>query len=225
MIHEGFCPELILWDLDGTLVDSSEDLVRATNEAMRTLGYPDVDKEHFARMVGNGVRYLVGAALPAETRDLEREKAIDIFMDYYKAHIADRTRYFQGIPELLLELPVVHAIVSNKREDLCRRLVDALDSGDWFGEIVGGDTFLNRKPHPQPVSEMVKRFSADPSRTIMIGDSILDIESGFKAGVKTVGVTWGFGDPLEKPEIRPDYVFSSVSEMADFLRKACLGKV
>jgi len=225
MTHDVFCPELILWDLDGTLVDSSEDLVRATNEAMRRLGYPEVDKAHFARMVGNGVRYLVSAALPPESREVERERAIEIFMEYYRAHIADRTRYFRGIPELLADLPVHHAIVSNKREDLCRVLVKELDSLDWFEEIVGGDTFLNRKPHPQPVLEMIKRFSVDPSRTVMIGDSILDIESGLKAGVKTIGVTWGFGDPLESSEIRPDYVFSSVSEMADFLRQACLGKV
>lgn len=225
MIHDEFCPELILWDLDGTLVDSSADLVRATNEAMRTLGYPDVDKEHFARMVGNGVRYLVSAALPEEARGRERERAIEVFMEYYRAHIADETRYFEGIPELLADLPVSHAIVSNKREDLCSALVRALDSQDWFQEIVGGDTFLNRKPHPQPVLEMVNRFSADPSRTVMIGDSILDVESGLKAGVKTIGVTWGFGDPLEKSEVKPDYVFRKVSEMADFLRQACLGKV
>jgi phosphoglycolate phosphatase len=146
-------------------------------------------------------------------------------MEYYRAHIADRTRYFQGIPELLADLPVTHAIVSNKREDLCRELVGALYSRGWFEEIVGGDTFLNRKPHPQPVSEMVKRFSADPFRTVMIGDSILDIESGKKAGVKTIGVTWGFGDPLENSAIRPDDVFMSVSERAQCLRQACLGKV
>lgn len=224
MVLGQFCPELILWDLDGTLVDSSSDLVRATNEAMRILGYPDVDQAHFARMVGNGVRYLVSAALPAESREREQERAVEIFMEYYRAHIAEKTRYFEGIPELLADLPVANVIVSNKREDLCRLLVQALESRSWFKEIVGGDTFVNRKPHPQPVLEMVKRFSADPSRVVMIGDSILDIESGLRAGVKTIGVTWGFGDPLENSEIKPDYVFRNVAEMADFLRQAYLGR-
>ena len=224
MVRDKVCPELILWDLDGTLVDSSADLVRATNEAMRTLGYPDVDQAHFARMVGNGVRYLVSAALPAESREREQEKAIEIFMEYYRGHIADKTRYFEGIPELLAELPVDHVIVSNKREELCRLLVHKLESGSWFKEIVGGDTFANRKPHPQPIMEMVKQFSVDPSRVVMIGDSILDIESGLKAGVRTIGVTWGFGDPLENSEINPDFVFRNVSGMASFLRESCLGK-
>lgn len=225
MVMKDFCPELILWDLDGTLVDSRADLVHATNEAMRILGYPEVDQEHFARMVGNGVRYLVSAALPEEVREKERERAVNIFMDYYRAHIADETRFFPGIPELVSSLPVPHAIVSNKREDLCRILVDALEASTWFSEIVGGDTYPNRKPHPQPVLEMVDRFGREVSSVLLVGDSMIDIESGLNAGVKTAGVKWGFGDPEENPLYRPDFLFESVTEMGDFLRRVCPGKV
>ena len=180
--------KLILWDLDGTLVDSRKDLVQATNVAVTALGYSPVQDDHFAKMVGNGVRYLVNQALPETVSESEREKAIRIFLDYYRDHIADWTHFFPGIPEILEQIPGIHVVVSNKREDLCRELIHRLGAEHFFQDIVGGDTFAQRKPDPMPVLKMVQKFDADRRSTMLIGDSIVDMESGRRAGVFTAGV-------------------------------------
>ncbi len=212
---------LILWDLDGTLVDSRKDLVKATNMAVQELGYSPVKEDHFARMVGNGVRYLVNAALPEEAPPEERERAIDIFLAYYRKHIADETRFFPGIQSILESLPVIHAVVSNKREDLCRELIGKMSVSSLFAEIVGGDTYAQRKPDPEPVIRMMERFGVSEERTLLIGDSVVDMEAGRRAKIRTVGVTWGFGNPLEQEEFRPDWVFQNVDGLAAFLSDWC----
>lgn len=212
---------LLLWDLDGTLVDSRKDLVKATNMAVQELGYSPVKEDHFARMVGNGVRYLVNAALPESALPEEREKAIEIFLAYYRKHIADETRFFPGIRSILESLPAIHVVVSNKREDLCRELIGKMRVDALFSEIVGGDTYPWRKPDPQPILKMIQRFGIAPERTLLVGDSIVDMEAGRRAGVRTVGVTWGFGNPLEREEFSPDRVFQSVDGLAAFLSEWC----
>jgi phosphoglycolate phosphatase len=211
--------KLILWDLDGTLVDSRKDLVQATNVAVTALGYEPIQDDHFARMVGNGVRFLVNRALPKGVSEEDREKAIQIFLDYYRDHIADKTHFFSGIPEILEKLPGIHVVVSNKREDLCRELIRRLGAEGFFQEIVGGDTFDQRKPDPTPILKMLEMFHAEKNETILIGDSIVDMESGRRAGVLTVGVQWGFGDPLENPEFSADKIFEDVTGLGAFLQE------
>lgn len=212
---------LLLWDLDGTLVDSRKDLVMATNMAVQELGYSPVKEDHFSRMVGNGVRYLVNAALPETALPEEREHAIEIFLAYYRQHIADETRFFPGIRAILETLPVIHAIVSNKREDLCRELIGRMGVSPLFSEIVGGDTYAQRKPDPEPVLRMIERFGVAPERTLLVGDSIVDMEAGRRAGVRTIGVTWGFGNPMEREEFTPDWVFEDVERLSAFLLEWC----
>lgn len=220
MNHANISEErLILWDLDGTLVDSRKDLVRATNVAVQTLGYQAVSDDHFARMVGNGVRYLVNRALPEHVPDAEREKAIGIFLDYYRDHIADETHFFPGVQDILEDIPVLHIILSNKREDLCRELINRLGAVHLFREIVGGDTFKQRKPDPAPVIGMIEKFGVRKDRTVLVGDSIIDMEAGRRAGVLTIGVTWGFGDPVENPRFAPDWVFQDVRGLFSFLQE------
>ncbi len=216
---------LVLWDLDGTLVDSRGDLVTATNHAVKELGFPPVDENHFSRMVGNGVRFLVNAALPPEAGKHERELAIELFLDHYRQHIADHTRFFPGILEILESVPATHVVLSNKREDLCRSLVEALNVRSFFAEIVGGDTYSQRKPDPFPVFQMLMRFGVPPENAILVGDSVIDMEAGRKAGIRTVGVTWGFGDPLEKESFTPDWLFQTVAGLGDFLRAWTGGRI
>lgn len=210
---------LILWDLDGTLVDSRKDLVRATNVAVQSLGYGTVSDDHFARMVGNGVRYLVNRALPENVPEAEREKAIGIFLDYYRDHIADETHFFPGVQDILEDIPALHVIVSNKREDLCRELIKRLGAVHFFCDIVGGDTFGQRKPDPAPVIKMLEKFGVGKDKTVLVGDSVIDMEAGRRAGVMSIGVTWGFGDPMEKAQYAPDRVFQEVRGLSSFLRE------
>ena len=205
--------EMILWDLDGTLVDSSMDLVEATNVAMRTLGYPLVPFDRFSRMVGHGVRYLVTQALPPETAPEIVEGAIDIFLDWYKVHLADNTRFYDGVIEGIRQLSVPSAVVSNKREGLCRSLLERLGADSLFVQVVGGDTCPERKPDPMPLLHVIDRCKTPHSRILMVGDSAVDVEAGARAGVNTCGVLWGFGDPTSHPTFKPDFLAASPGEL------------
>lgn len=205
--------DLILWDLDGTLVDSRQDLVDATNVAMRTMGYPLVPFERFSKMVGQGVRYLVTEALPKEVSPPVVEEAIEIFLAWYREHLADNTRFYKGMDEGIRRLRVPSAVVSNKREELCRVLLSRLDKRDLFCGIVGGDTCSERKPHPLPLLHVMKGRGIAPDRVLMVGDSAVDMEAGIRAGTKVCGVLWGFGDPTENPRFVPDFLVSSPEEL------------
>jgi len=201
---------LVLWDLDGTLVDSRADLVEATNVAMRALGYPPVPFDRFSQMVGQGVRHLVTSALPSGTAPKTVEEAIEIFLVWYRAHLADTTRFYPGVREVIERSAALHAVVSNKREDLCRLLLGRLGAERLFAKIVGGDTCPERKPHPAPLFHAMKGLGIPPERVLMVGDSQVDIEAGKGAGVATCGVLWGFGDPAAGA---PDLLLSDPSEL------------
>lgn len=205
--------DLILWDLDGTLVDSRQDLVDATNVAMRAMGFPLVPFDRFSKMVGKGVRHLVTEALPDEVSPPVVEKAIEIFLDWYRKHLSDNTRFYGGMLEGIRALPVLSAVVSNKREELCRSLLSRLQSDYLFCSVVGGDTCEDRKPHPAPLLHVMKSQGVPPNRVLMVGDSVVDIEAGLRAGTRVCGVLWGFGDPTENPLFSPDYLVTSPEEL------------
>jgi len=201
---------LVLWDLDGTLVDSRRDLVEATNVAMRALGYPPVPFDRFSQMVGQGVRHLVTSALPSGSDPETVEEAIEIFLVWYREHLADTTRFYPGVREGIERSSALHAVVSNKREDLCRLLLERLGAENLFEKIVGGDTCPERKPHPAPLLRAMEGLGIPPERVLMVGDSPVDIEAGKRAGVSTCGVLWGFGDPAASA---PDVLLSDPSEL------------
>lgn len=201
---------LILWDLDGTLVDSRTDLVEATNVAMRALGYPPVPFGRFSQMVGQGVRHLVTSALPPGADPETVEEAIEIFLVWYRRHLADTTRFYPGLREGIARSKALHAVVSNKREDLCRSLLARLGTTDLFVRIVGGDTCPERKPHPAPLLAAMEGLGIAREGVLMVGDSAVDIEAGKLAGVTTWGVLWGFGDPASS---RPDALLADPSEV------------
>lgn len=205
--------DLILWDLDGTLVDSRQDLVEATNIAMKAMGYPQVPFDGFSSMVGRGVRHLVTQALPPDAPERTVEEATEIFLDWYRIHLADHTRFYPGMAEGISRFAGASAVVSNKREELCRSLISRLGSDHLFRAIVGGDTCPERKPHPAPLLQVMKTLGVSPDRVLMVGDSAVDVEAGVRAGVRVCGVLWGLGDPSENPAFMPDFLVSSPQEL------------
>jgi phosphoglycolate phosphatase len=205
--------DLILWDLDGTLVDSRQDLVDATNVAMEAMGYPLVPFEQFSKMVGQGVRHLVTEALPKDVPPSVVEEAIEIFLSWYRKHLADHTRFYEGMAEGISALRTPSAVVSNKREELCRSLLSRLDGSHLFSSIVGGDTCAERKPHPLPLLHAMKNLGIGPDRVLMVGDSGVDVEAGVRAGTDVCGVLWGFGDPTENPRFVPDFLVTDPEDL------------
>jgi len=188
---------VIAFDLDGTLADTAPDLTGALNHALVRMGRAEVPEDSVRHMVGHGARALLQkglAATGAMTPDLV-EEGFPIFLEYYEAHIADRSRPFPGIEKALDTLAargVRLAVCTNKLEGLSRRLLAALGWQDRFAALVGGDTLPVRKPDPAPLFEAIAR--AGGGRAVFVGDSITDTDTARAAALPCVAVSFGFSD-------------------------------
>lgn len=207
--------DLIIFDLDGTLIDSLPDLADAANQMLATLGRPSIDQYAVRRLVGQGARSLVERALPGASEE-EVEQGLALFLDYNHRHIADRTVLYPGVMEtldLLKGRGMRTAIISNKNVALCREVVSVLGIDRCFEEILGADSLPFRKPSPEPVLKLLADFGVVPERAALVGDSINDIAAGKGAGVRTVGCTWGYGEPMELEDA--DYRIGEFAELLE----------
>lgn len=185
--------DAVLWDLDGTLVDSTEDIAGAAAHAMERVGRPPPDYHLVRRSIGDGLQTLLEKCLGQRRLsdpDLF-DTAIDAFRTYYEAHIADRTAVIPGIRTLLKEIDAPMAIVSNKPEAFCRKLLAVLDLSPAFPFVSGGDTFPSRKPDPGPLLGALARLGVAPERAVMVGDGVQDMAAATAAGADPIGVLWG----------------------------------
>lgn len=190
---------LIIFDLDGTLIDSLEDLAAATNAMLSHFNRPQLPSVEIRKLIGEGARRLVERALPGAST-AEVDEGLAIFLDYNDRHIADFTVLYQGVPETLEELRrrgFILTVASNKNEDLCRKILGILGIENFFEAVLGADSVSRRKPDPEPVLTLMERFAVTAAETMMIGDSINDIAAGKGAGVATVACTFGYGSSEE----------------------------
>ncbi len=182
----------ILFDLDGTLLDTLEDLTDATNQVLTQFGYPRRSREEVRRFVGNGARNWVQWSVPQDTDPARTEQVFQAFQEYYSTHCQEKTRPYGGIPEALEALRQAGypmAIVSNKPDgavkSLCRQYFPGL--------YARGETpDCPRKPDPAMVRAAAREIGVAAERCIYVGDSEVDVETGFRAGMPVVSVTWGF---------------------------------
>jgi phosphoglycolate phosphatase len=191
--------KLIIFDLDGTLTDSIADLTDATNTMLAAFGRPELTMREVRKLVGQGARSLVERAMPGAAEG-EIESALQVFLDYNDAHIADKTRLYPGVPETLDRLRAggrQMAVISNKNVLLCRKLLDLLGIGGYFADVLGADSLPFRKPSPEPLLKLLRDFGVAPREAVMVGDSINDVSAGRGAGVVTVGCSYGYGDAEE----------------------------
>jgi len=191
--------KLIIFDLDGTLTDSLADLTDAVNQMLLRFGRSRLTQQEVRKLVGEGARRLVEKALPGAAA-AEIEEALGIFLAYNEQHIADRTVLYPGVREtlpLLVRAGRSLAVVSNKNEALCRKLLDTLGIGHHFAAVLGADSLPERKPSPLPLLHLMERFGAGPGETAIIGDSRNDILAGQGAGIIVVGCRYGYGEEAE----------------------------
>lgn len=185
----------VVFDLDGTLVDSREDLATALNAVRRELGYEPLPVARVVAMVGEGARELVRRALPSEVAGEGFEAAFRSFLERYYDVCLHRTRPYDGVEALLAaaaaRLPL--ALLTNKPERHTRKVLRGLGLDRFIGEAVGGDSLATRKPDPEPLLELARRLGAEPGRTLFVGDSATDGETARRAGAPLVLVPWGFG--------------------------------
>lgn len=184
--------ELVIFDLDGTLVETSLDLMASLNHAVAPFGAGPYDRQQTIDMVGEGVERLIGKALGPDRAE-HGAAALSRFMEHYGAHIAVHSRPYPHVTETLEKLKgVKKAVLSNKNEALSKKLLAVLGIAHYFDLIAGSDTFSTMKPSPQPIFKILSALGVPINRAMMVGDSSLDIETGRRAGVKVVACTYGF---------------------------------
>ena len=191
--------KLLIFDLDGTLIDSLPDLADATNHVRQWSQLPPLSLDEVRSLVGQGARSLVTRALPGAAPG-QIEEGLEKFLDYNLRHIADKTRLYPGVDRtlsVLAEMGMPLCILSNKNVDLCREVLSRLRIAGYFPSVFGADSFPFKKPSPEPVLAVVKQFGVAAGESVMIGDSINDIAAGMGAGVITVGCSYGYGDRSE----------------------------
>jgi phosphoglycolate phosphatase len=214
----------LLFDLDGTLVDSRADLVNSVNLMLGELGRAPLPGERVVRFIGEGVRLLIERALNAtEGRapaEAEIDGAIEVFRRHYRAHLLDHTRAFPEVEETLQSLRhVPKAIVTNKPSEFCLAILDGLDLRSHFAVILGGDSLPERKPEPQPLLEAARRCERAPAECLMVGDSRVDILAGRAARMATCGFTGGFRGREELLAAGADVLIERFGELRELVEK------
>lgn len=208
--------DLLIFDLDGTLIDSKLDLAYAVNATREHLGLPPLTHELIAAYVGNGAPVLLRRALGPEASEEEVEKALEYFLDYYGAHCLDHTLLYPGVKEALDSLRgagIKMAVLTNKPVRMSKAIIEGLGVGDHFFRVYGGDSFEQKKPDPIGVRALLEEAQVPPEKAMMIGDSGVDVRTARNAGIACCGVTFGF-QPGSFADAPPDLTVSRMEDMA-----------
>jgi phosphoglycolate phosphatase len=207
--------ELFVFDLDGTLIDSKTDLVNSVNATRASMNLEPLPVETVSSYVGDGAPTLIKRALPDATEP-QLEVALRYFLAYYREHMLDATTLYPGVREALDQLhgagkPM--AILTNKPVRFSVTLIERLGLTGHFFKIYGGNSFPEKKPHPGGLQALMEERAAAPERTVMIGDSSVDIQTARNAGARSCGVTWGF-QPETFVSAPPDLLIADLRELS-----------
>jgi len=208
--------DLLIFDLDGTLIDSKRDLANAANAARGHLGMPPIADERVHSYVGNGAPVLIRRVLGDEATEAQVQEALEFFLEYYRAHMLEYTALYPGVRESLDRLRdagVTMAVLTNKPVKISRAIVEGLGVAGHFRQVYGGNSFDFKKPHPIGIETLMREFGAAPDRTMMVGDSSVDIQTARNAHVKACGLTYGF-QPESLQTVPPDLLVDRMEDMA-----------
>ena len=207
--------QLMIFDLDGTLLNTLEDLTDSVNYVLWKHGFPERTLEEVRGFVGDGIHKLLERSVPEGTAPFMVEECFKDFIPYYKAHCADKTRPYDGIPELLDRLRengVKTAVVSNKADyaakELCARYFPGM-----FDEVVGERVGIHRKPSPDSVNEVIRLLGATKEETVYVGDSDVDVQTAENAGIDGIFVAWGFKGEAFLKEAGAENIVNSPDEI------------
>ena len=208
--------DLLIFDLDGTLIDSKLDLAHAVNATRAHFGLPPLDLETVGNYIGNGAPVLIRRAMGAEASQNDVDKALEYFLAYYGDHKLDNTRAYPGIPEALEALhqaSVRMAVLTNKPVRISGRIIEGLGLSKYFLHVYGGNSFDRKKPDPLGVETLLAETGVSKHRTLIVGDSAVDVQTARNAGVKVCGVTYGF-QPESFAADPPDMIVDRPEELA-----------
>jgi len=205
--------DLFVFDLDGTLVDSREDIAASLNEALAPLGAEPLDVETVTRYVGNGARVLIERALGGEASPERVQAGLDAFLHHYRAGCLDRTRLYPGVRAALEGLcGKTVALLTNKPSFHSLKILAGLGIEGRFRRVVAGDTMPAKKPDPRGLVSILEELSCPPERSLLVGDTAVDVQTARAAGAAAAFVTYGFR-PEEAEVERPDHILSSLLDL------------
>jgi phosphoglycolate phosphatase len=206
--------ELLVFDLDGTLVDSQRDLADAVNATRAWMGLEPLPPVTVAQYVGNGAPVLVQRALPDAGKE-DWSRGLKYFLEYYRDHMLDSTVLYPGVREALDQLHAERiplAVLTNKPIRFSLQMLEGLGIDLHFFRVYGGNSFPEKKPDPAGLNALVVESGADRARTIMVGDSAVDVDTARNAGVQACGVRWGF-QPETFVKSPPDFLIDDMREL------------
>lgn len=210
--------KIIIFDLDGTLVDSSVDICHAINYAIEGTGVGPVTVEETITLIGEGVSRLFEKLIEKEKMTADKELLVARYLDYYSAHLVDNTTLYPGVKETVENLAGYRKVViTNKRRDASAKILEAFGIAKYFDFIAGSDTTPGKKPSPVPIQYVLTKFKTRTEDAVIIGDSNYDIEAGKAAGIKTIAVTYGYR-PLSVLQ-GADYIVNSMPEVINIVKE------
>jgi len=209
---------LVIFDLDGTLIDTAPDLIDSLNHTIAAAGLAPVTFDDLTHLVGQGVRVMIRRAFDLRKTPLDEPTAnrlFDRFMEHYEAHMPGKSRPYAGVAECLDRLSAAGmrlAICTNKLEQLALPLIERLGLSDRFAAMTCGDTFSVRKPDARHILGTIERAGGDPAASVMVGDSVNDILAAHNAGVPSIAVSFGYSD-VAVETLDPGHVISGYDEL------------
>ena len=212
--------ELIIFDLDGTIVNSIFDITDGVNYVLTKMNRENVSVMEVQSMVGSGVKKLIKLALNDISDEVIIENALKLFQEYYSQNLITKTRPYDGVIKTLEQLSnFKKAIYSNKPQDLTDKVISGLGLDSYFDMVQGSDTTKYKtKPSPEGIHYILKKLNVKPENTIMVGDSTHDILAGKRAGVRTCAVTYGYREEKVLINESPDYLIHELPELLSILK-------
>jgi phosphoglycolate phosphatase len=206
--------DALIFDLDGTLVDSRRDLAKSVQYLQKRYGAPESSDAQVAAFVGDGVVKLVERAVPKLAPN-DLDQAVTEFKKFYREHCLDHTRTYPGVRETLRHFRRKKmAVVTNKPVRISGYMLDKLNLSSYFAVLIGGDSLPNKKPHPEPIKNVLKTMGIiNAKRAVVIGDGPNDVLSAKAAGTRSCGIKSNIGDPQKLLNSKPDYVISQMKEL------------
>ncbi len=214
---------VLIFDLDGTLIDSKLDLALAVNAARAQMQLPPLDHDAVFSFVGQGAPTLIRKSLGELGTDENVERALAYFLSYYRQHMLDNTVTYPGVREGLAALAgngrhAQMAVLTNKPVRISRDILRGLGLADYFQYVYGGNSFETKKPHPQGVEVLLRDYGASPREAMMVGDSEIDVQTARNSGVWACGVTYGLGSH-RLAEYPPDLLLDTLADLPARLRR------
>ncbi|MCZ7558216.1 MAG: HAD-IA family hydrolase [Bacteroidia bacterium] len=219
--------DLLVFDLDGTLVDSFADIHSSINELLRECGGRELPECTVRDGIGRGVRHLVRSCLAAAgLTACDLEDCLSTYGEIYQRNCLGRTELYAGVSATLPAFaPVPLAVVSNKPEHACRAILRGLGVEDYFVRIAGGDSYPELKPSPLPLLRIAMELGVAVDRVLMVGDSVYDLAAAHAAGCHACAVTWGFQDAETLKALNPEYMVSAFEDILGIAGRAATSPV